>query len=549
MLNLSVPGQLTRCALAPQDAGQISHRFTDVLVLGSGVAGLAAALATTETDGLELTVIAKEPLDETATSYAQGGVAAVLEPDLTGDSIAQHVEDTLSAAAGLADEKVVRLATTEGVKRVRELSQLGARWDRGEEASIHYTLEGGHSAPRILHRGDATGREIQRVLTEEIKRRPQITVLERTFAIDLIGDNNRIQGAIVQRSHGAVEVIWAKATILATGGIGQLFRETTNPQLATGDGIAMAFRAGAILQDLEFVQFHPTTLYVAGAERFLITEAVRGEGGVLTDADGRPFMQSFHKLADLAPRDVVSRAIVTVMRQTGHNKVYLDLSSIAPDRVEARFPNIQKKLRVFGIDILNEPIPVRPSAHYSIGGVRTNLDAQTNLAGLYAAGEVASTKFHGANRLASNSLLEGLVFGHRAGVNAARESRSLSMPGPTQVAAAAASGLSESDSFDLEDLRTSLRSLLWSNVGLERDRHGLTSALEQISSWIPYGVGTQFNDPHSWSVQNMLQVSYLLTYSALRREESRGVHFRLDFPQPDPAWQQHLTLSVTDLNE
>ncbi len=542
--------QLVRRNLAPFSVARIPHRFTDLLILGSGVAGLSAALAAVEDAETEVLLVSKTDLQETATRYAQGGVAAVLEPEVTGDSLESHVEDTLTAATGLGDEEIVRLTVTEGVDRVRRLTELGVDWDRDKGGGIHYTVEGGHSHPRILHRGDTTGQEIQRVLVGEVRRHPSITILDHTFGVDLLTEDNAARGALMVRPRGELEAVWARRTILATGGSGRLYRETTNPSAATGDGLALAFRAGAVLEDLEFVQFHPTTLYLAGADRFLITEAVRGEGGVLTDAQGNPFMSRYHPRADLAPRDIVSRAIVAVMRESGSNKVFLDLSPIEPERIRRRFPRILEKLQGFGIDILREPIPVRPSAHYSIGGVRTDLQARTSVEGLFAAGEVAATRLHGANRLASNSLLEGLVFGYRAGYRASHEARAVPLPTPFSVAGTAEpEEVAPTGSLDLEDLTTSLRSLLWQKVGLERDAEGLRSALGQICSWIPYGLGRQFREAGSWSVQNMLLVAFLLAYSADRRRESRGVHYRVDHPESDDKnWRKHLSLDRSEFS-
>jgi L-aspartate oxidase len=518
-----------------------------VLILGSGVAGLSAALEASRDPETAVLLIAKEDLGETATCYAQGGVAAVLDPEATGDSVAQHAKDTLEVAAGLANEEVARTTAEDGVERVNELIERGARFDRKPDGNLHFTLEGGHTFPRILHRGDTSGQEIGRVLLEAVLAQPNITVFRHTFAVDLLTRDGHTRGALLSRPDGELETAWARCTILATGGVGRLYRETTNPQVNTGDGIAMAFRAGVAVEDLEFIQFHPTALYLAGADRFLITEAVRGEGGVLRDGAGNRFMHRFHALAELAPRDVVSRGIINVMREQGDNKVLLDLSAIPPEKIRLRFPKILEILKGFGIDILREPIPVRPSAHYTIGGIPTDLQARTSLRGLFAAGEVASTGLHGANRLASNSLLEGLVFGHRAGKAARLEAKEDSTPEPFSVGSKSSSP-SNYTALDLADLTQSLRSLLWKDVGLERDGAGLQAALGQIEAWIPYGLGSAFHDVPSWTVQNMLLTAYLLTLSALRREESRGVHFRVDFPERDDTrWQKHLSLTQADI--
>lgn len=546
--NDSILNALLRRHLTSFKVSQVPHRFTDVLVLGSGVAGLSAALAAAEVGETEVLLVAKDRLDETGTRYAQGGIVGVLDPERTGDSIERHVEDTLRVGDGIGNREVAGITASEGVTRVRELLQRGARFDRDSENRLHFTLEGGHSFPRILHTGDSTGEEIERVLREASESTPQVTALPDTYAVDLLTRDGKVTGAVLSRPDGEIEAAWAKRTILATGGAGRLYRETTNPQVSTGDGLAMAFRAGALLQDLEFMQFHPTTLYLAGADRFLITEAVRGEGGVLRDATGERFMKRFHPRADLAPRDVVSRGILTVLKERGENKVFLDLSAIPPEKIQTRFPRILEILKGFGIDILREPIPVRPSAHYMIGGVRTDLLTRTTLPGLLAAGEVACTGLHGANRLASNSLLEGLVFGHRAGNQAALQAAGDRFPEPFSVNGSMPHSDPKPAALDLGDLSSSLKSLLWQKVGLEREATDLSAALRQIKSWIPYVLGTDFHKVPSWTVQNMLLTAYLVTYSALRRRESRGVHFRRDFPERnDTEWGKPLTLSREDI--
>jgi L-aspartate oxidase len=554
--------ELHRRYLASFRVSQIPHRFTDVLVLGSGVAGLSAVIAAAAEPDVEVLLVAKSTLEESATRWAQGGVAAVLAPERTGDSLEQHIEDTLEVAAGLADPEVVRLTVTEGAERVRQLIALGAEFDRDAAGEIHFTREGGHSHPRILHRGDSTGEEIERALLAAALGRENVLALAQTFAIDLITEGPEVRGALLYRPGSGFEAVWARQTVLATGGAGRLYRETTNPTVCTGDGIAMAFRAGAVLQDLEFVQFHPTTLYLAGAERFLITEAVRGEGGVLRDGAGNAFMERFHPRKDLAPRDVVSRGILHVMKERGENKVWLDLSAIPQERIRSRFPRILEICQGFGIDIIHDPIPVRPSAHYSIGGVRTDLDGRTSLDGLLAAGEVASTGLHGANRMGSNSLLEGLVLGHRAGRLAASCARgrpaarpfSLDAHGLAGAASGPAPPAASAAPFEARrpapvpilpgDLLSSLQSLLWYKVGLERSGPELEEALAQIGSWVPYALGRDFQEPAGWSLQNMLQTAYLITLSALRREESRGVHYRSDFPERDDrGWRKHQAVS------
>jgi L-aspartate oxidase len=527
-------------------ASRVSHRFTDILVLGSGVAGLSACLAAAERPDLEILLLSKDKLEESSTQYAQGGIAAVLEPERCADSTADHAADTIEAACGLADSEVVRQVVTEGVDAVEELIRRGARFDR-HHGQLHFTQEGGHARPRILHRADRTGAEIVRALLEAAQRLPQLTTLHHTFAIDLLVDGEgRCCGALTFRPANVLQAIWARRVVLATGGAGRLYRETTNPHVTTGDGLAMAFRAGATLRDMEFVQFHPTTLYVAGAERFLITEAVRGEGGKLVDARGERFMERYDPRGELAPRDIVSRSILRHMAETKETRVFLDLSAIPAARIREHFPFLVKLARRFGIDATHEPIPVRPSAHYTVGGVRVDRDGATELPGLFAVGEVSSTGLHGANRLGSNSLLEGLVYGRRAGRRAAAEldggGERLRFPFDVSAERDAARKV-DPGHIDVADLQHSLQSLLWREVGIERQEQGLVHALEQIEDWTSYVLPVIFTEARGWTLQNMLTTAYLITLGALRRRESRGVHYRIDFPEPDPEWQRHQDIS------
>ena len=542
--------QFQRRYLVPFKIAKISHRFTDILVIGSGAAGNSAAIAAVAVPGTEVLLLSKVDLPECSTQYAQGGIAAVLAPEETDDSLDSHVEDTIEAACGLADPEVVRLVVEEGVQRVEELIRWGARFDM-KEGRIHFTREGGHSRPRILHTGDTTGKEIERTLLQEVEKHRAIVTLQGTYAVDLITRDGMCHGALVYRPSGGLQAIWAKRTILATGGTGRLFRETTNPQVTTGDGFAIALRAGAVLRDPEFIQFHPTTLYIAGADRFLITEAVRGEGGLLIDKEGQRFMHRFHPRAELAPRDTVSRGILTRMKELGDTKVFLDLSGISAEKILERFPKIHEFCLGFGIDILKEPIPVRPSAHYTVGGIRTDKAGRTDLEGLFAAGEVASSGLHGANRLGSNSLLEGLVFGARAGAQAAREARGIPhgpMPFDPPDQDFWQGDIQGKEHLDLPDLTMSLQSEMWRRVGIERTGTGLRHALAQIEEWTPYVLGAAFLHPAAWTLQNMLLTGYAIGSGALRRQESRGVHFRADFPDRDDAlWGRHQDLRLSDL--
>jgi L-aspartate oxidase len=400
---------------------QTPHVFTDVLIIGGGIAGLRAALEVPP--DLNVLVVTKDRVQLSNSSWAQGGIAAVRSPE---DRFEDHIQDTRTAGAGLCDPDVVALVVREAPKQIDDLIRMGTHFD--DDVGI----EGGHSYHRIVHAlGDATGAEVMRAIIERARQAPNVTLWDRTFTIDLLTHDGACVGALLHRRRRDKLLLWAKQTILASGGAGMVYRETTNPPVATGDGMAAAYRAGAELRDMEFMQFHPTVLYVAGSARCLISEAVRGEGAYLRDKDGHRFMPDEDPRAELATRDVVARAIVRCMDRTQHPCVYLDLSHLDPDKVRAHFPGIAKVCRGFGLDVARDPIPVRPGAHYMVGGVTVDRQGQTTLPGLWAAGEVTSSGLHGANRLASNSLLEGLVFGTACGRGAAEAARS--MPDTYQV--------------------------------------------------------------------------------------------------------------------
>ena len=402
------------------------YRF-DVVVVGSGAAGGACALAAAR-EGAEVAVLAKKDLTESNTVYAQGGIAAVLDP---ADSFESHVADTLSVGCGLADPEVVEAVIRAGPAAMDRIMAWGAAFDRDEAGDLDLSREGGHSHRRILHAGgDATGREIQDTIVASLDADPRVTAFPETFVVDLLTDGEGGVCGLVAARGGELVLFQADRIVLATGGAGQVYRETTNPPVATGDGVALGFRAGAVVRDLEFFQFHPTCLYIAGAARVLISEIVRGAGGVLRDRHGHRFMPDYHPDAELAPRDVVSRAVFDRMVATEDTSVFLDLSDVDGDP-HRRFPGISRICRYFGIDIATDPVPVRPGAHYMIGGLRVDIDGRTSSPGLYAVGECASTGLHGANRMGSNSLLESLVLGARAGRTAAAEQpRSTGTPGP-----------------------------------------------------------------------------------------------------------------------
>ncbi len=514
------------------------HYFTDILIVGAGLAGLRAALAVPE--NLEVLVVTKDRLPESSSNYAQGGIAGVLDPE---DCFENHIEDTLKAGAGLCDREVVEAVVREAPEQVAELIRWGTRFDQ-EEGQLALTLEGGHSHRRIVHAlGDATGREVMRAVIDRARQAPNVTLWEDAFTLDLLTDEGACVGAVVNRPGLGPILVWAQQTILASGGAGVIYRETTNPPVATGDGMAAAYRAGAGLRDMEFMQFHPTVLYVAGSARYLISEAVRGEGAYLRDRNGYRFMPDEDPRAELAPRDIVARAIVRQMERTKHPNVYLDLSHLHSEVVRKRFPSIDRVCQSFDLDITRDRIPVRPGAHYMIGGVTVDLQGRTTLPGLWACGEVTSSGLHGANRLASNSLLEGLVFGTRCGAGAAAEVSARLTQAPSLLSARLLTSHfdPETGPLDVADLRSSLQSLLWRKAGIVRDRAGLEEALGDVEFWCRYVLAHEFATPDGWELQNMLTIARLILWAALQREESRGVHYRSDYPQPDDTrWRRHL---------
>jgi L-aspartate oxidase len=512
------------------------HVFTDILIIGAGIAGLRAALAVPS--GLDVLVVTKDSIQQSNSSYAQGGIAGVMSPE---DRFENHIEDTLTAGAGLCDRDVVEIVVREAPNQIGDLIKWGTRFDE-ENGQIALTREGGHSHRRIVHAlGDATGHEVMRAIIEQSRRVPNITVWDKTFTVDLLTHEGGCVGALLVRPRHDKVLVWAKQTILASGGAGMVYRETTNPPVAIGDGMAAAYRAGAELRDMEFMQFHPTVLYVAGSSRFLISEAVRGEGAYLRDKNRVRFMPAEDPRAELAPRDVVAQAIVRCMERTQHPNVYLDLSHLPAEKVQQRFPGIEKVCRSFGIDITRDLIPVRPGAHYMIGGVTVDRHGRTSVPNLWAAGEVSSSGLHGANRLASNSLLEGLVFGAACGLGAAEAAGR--MPDQFQVSPLQARFEAAPDaSLDVADITNSLRSLMVRKMGIVRDQAGLMEAERTVSFWCHYVLGREFDSQAGWELQNLLTIARLMIWAALQREESRGVHYRSDYPQRDDThWQQHMT--------
>ena len=506
----------------------------DFLVIGSGVAGLRAAI--TLASAGEVIMLTKGDPSESNTGYAQGGIAAAVGPD---DSPALHAQDTIAAGDGLCVPESVQLLVREGPKYVRELLEWGAGFDRNREGRLSLTREGAHSVRRVLHSRDATGREIGRVLWSRIAKHPNVRVIDDALATELVLHGHRCLGAHYLTGQGDRGKVSATHTLLATGGAGQVYRETTNPAVATGDGIAMAALAGARISDVEFVQFHPTVLNVTGSPRFLLSEALRGEGARLINEGGEAFMSRYEAAGDLASRDLVSRAMVAEAERTGAS-VYLTMEHLDHDWVRQRFPTITEACRRAGLDLATDRIPVSPAAHYIMGGVETDLDGRTSLPGLLAAGEVAYTGVHGANRLASNSLLEGLVFGARAAeamlypptAGTLREARIDAWPAPRGTGEAFPSA-------------NEVRDLMWRYVGLLRDRATLQRAVEQLDRWsqaVTRPPRPRHSELEFRRIRSLVTVGLLIARAALRRQESRGAHFRTDYPMHDDVhWKKHVS--------
>jgi L-aspartate oxidase len=498
----------------------------DFLVIGAGIAGLSAAIRLADTG--TVLVVTKEELAESNTAYAQGGIAVAMGGD---EDVALHLEDTMAAGDGLVNREAAAVLVEQGPKRVEELIEWGTAFDRdakgrnGEAGELLRTREGAHSLSRILHaNGDATGREIAVSLLRHVREIPQIELMEWTTSVDLIVEGGRVAGATLLDGEGGLRVVEARAVLLASGGAGQVYSDTTNPAVATGDGIAMAYRAGAVVSDMEFYQFHPTAFSAPGAPRFLLSEALRGEGAFLVNARGKRFMEGYHPLLELAPRDVVARAIT---REGMDGSVYLDMRHVKKD-LGARFPGISAFLSKYQLQLGRDLIPVRPAAHYLMGGVKTDVHGRTSLPGLYAAGEVACTGVHGANRLASNSLLEGLVFGVSTAETMVAEAP-VEEANVTAVPEAAAVG--STPEATTERWIADLRGLMWKDAGLLRDGNGLREAqrgLDALAVSMPRGLFRR-----GLEARNLHAVAGLIVASALGREESRGAHYRNDFPLHD----------------
>ncbi len=521
------------------EAHRLPHIFADVLVIGGGAAGMRAAIESAKYG--KTLLLAKELPAQSNSAHAQGGIAAVLD---AADSHDAHLADTLAAGAEMCDEQVVRHVVSAGPEHIQELLDWGAQFDRSD-GELDLTREGGHGHRRIAHaHGDATGREIVRTLLEKAHSTENLKFFENCFVIDLLtdppegGPEGRCLGAITWHQRYGLQMIWARQTILASGGAGRLWRETTNPPPATADGHAMAYRAGVTMADMEMMQFHPTILYIAGASRSLISEAVRGEGAYLVDKTGSRFMPDLHPSAELAPRDFVSRAILTQMRKTDTTHVALDVRHIGREKFAQRFPGIYEECTKFDIDPGSDLIPVRPAAHYMIGGLHVDLDGRTSMEGLLACGESACTGLHGANRLGSNSLIEALVFGHRCGEVAGEALGETDNDRHVTDLANFNQSVRRTE-LDLADIRNSLRAVMWRNAGVARQGQQLEEVIEIVNFWSRYVLDKDFATPAGWEVQNMLTVARLVATCALRRTETRGVHHREDYPDATPSWRRH----------
>ncbi len=504
---------------------------TDFLVIGSGVAGIWYALRMAEHGSV--TVITKKNKAESNTNYAQGGIAAVMSPL---DSFDSHIDDTLSAGAGICDRAVVEQVVREGPDCVRELMAMGARFSRQDE-DLHLGREGGHSAHRIVHHADMTGREIERVLLKQMAANKNINLLEHHYCVDFLMQENRCLGAqVLDTKSDKLFKVRATTTLLASGGSGRLFQHTTNPAVATGDGAAMAWRAGAKIANMEFVQFHPTSLYHEGESVFLISEAVRGAGAFLINSDGERFMQSYHPLGDLAPRDIVARGIDEQLKSRGEECVYLDATYLPETEIKSHFPNIAAMCKKYGVDIMTQPVPVVPAAHYQCGGVITGKQARTSIEALLACGEVAYTGLHGANRLASNSLLEALVFSTHAVEASLQEfnKSALRASEAQPIGAEVASSAEAAANDKIDELRQNLRRLMWHEVGIVRRESVLKKtamALEELTTQVEALYSAHRVSVELCELRNLVQVAVMVVQSALMRKESRGLHSIKDYPE------------------
>lgn len=515
--------------LIPFKTDEIAHENYDVVIIGSGIAGVYTALQIDSR--VKVAIITKETLDISNSVLAQGGIAVSLDKE---DSPALHFKDTVYAGAGLCNEDTVWVLVNEAAENIKTLQGYGVKFDVGEDHRLALSREAAHSKNRIIHAGDATGKEVCDTLIHAVLKCKNVTIFERTFAIDIITEDKKCRGLVAyHEDSGEYKFFVSDIVICASGGYGQLYKYTTNPPVATGDGAAIAHRAGCELMDLEFIQFHPTVLYHPKNKSFLISEAVRGEGAYLLDSQGKRFMQDYHPMAELAPRDVVSRAIFEQIQKTGETHVFLDITHKDAEFVRNRFPTIYSTCMKYGIDITKDRIPVAPAEHYCMGGIKTDEYGRTRIEGFYACGEAACNGIHGANRLASNSLLEGLVFGKRIGTEASRiilNRKERSAVSTVRVERAAAGTGPE---LNTEGLKERLKKIMTDNVGIIRNEKKLNHALKQVIDMKKQIEGRRLVSIEQWELANMLTLSELVIKSALTRTESRGAHFRTDYPYTD----------------
>ena len=513
----------------------IETEYHDVIIIGSGIAGVYTALEISEE--YDTLIITKESIDISNSVLAQGGIAVSLDEE---DSPELHFKDTIYAGAGLCDEKSVWVLVNEAASNIGRICKFGVNFDKKSPGELSLTREGAHSKNRIIHAGDTTGKEVCDKLISVVKTRNNVKIRERVFAIDLLTEGNSCKGILAyDEDSSSLKLYLSNIVICATGGYGQLYSNTTNPEVATGDGVGLAYRAGCELMDLEFIQFHPTVLYHAENKSFLISEAVRGEGALLKNINGKRFMSEYHELGELAPRDVVSRAIFEEMKKTGSTHVYLDITFKDKDYLENRFPNIYKTCLSYGIDISKDFIPVAPTEHYCMGGIRTDVYGRTAIAGFYACGESACNGIHGANRLASNSLLEGLVFGHKIG----REISEILDDDSKRKSEFSLQNRSDRGEreFCRKDVRDDIQKIMTENVGIIRNKDGLEYAKNKIAQYSDVIENMKNARVEDFELQNLMLISRLVVESALEREESRGAHYRSDYNKPDDAgWHKNI---------
>lgn len=517
------------------DTKSIEHEYHDVLIIGSGIAGVYTALEISSQ--YDVAILTKETIDISNSVLAQGGIAVSLDKE---DSPELHFKDTLYAGAGLCDEKSVWVLVNEAASNIERLCGFGVNFDRKSDDELSLTREGAHSKNRIIHAGDTTGKEVCDKLISVVKTRSNIKIMERTCVIDMLVEDGKCKGLLTYDvDSGSLKLYLSNVIICATGGFGQIYSNTTNPEVATGDGVCLAYRAGAELMDLEFIQFHPTVLFHSQNKNFLISEAVRGEGAILRNIHGERFMPMYHPLGELAPRDVVSRCIFEEMRKTGSDHVLLDITFKEKEYLENRFPNIYKTCLNYGIDISKECIPVAPAEHYCMGGIKTDIYGRTSIVGFYACGEAACNGIHGANRLASNSLLEGLVFGHKIGEEVSRilcdnENRNVDINFQY-------SSVRVKKDVDRKAIRADIQALMTEYVGITRESNGLNYALDRIKEYGRLLEDMQNESMEDYELQNMTLLSRLVIESALERQESRGAHYRSDFDKTDDdKWKRNL---------